>query len=338
MARLVAGLLASAQGKGVVFFGESQAGYRLPQGLDLSVAPITRPQTWSLLQSAIPETLKLIGRVGGRRAWSRVDPVLFAEHPVGKEALAHVRHMAHAFGHAAEPIPPRSLGPGRSGMVLRDAVLLHRATLEGNLDRWLDQQPVRRLPPDEAMAVHPDGSATLETADERMDVGQTVLADDRAMIQFLPPTLWPSLLLRRVASTILTQPTSPLAAAVMHRVDTGMMLHQQAGGILAVGPGAIDPFAAALDLQLGPERAYRQAGQSSYETVVTGDGAPAVGRVQGTGPDIIAGFGATGAFLAPAIARWLTGSASRAESDWFGARLVDRTPTASPVADFGGAG
>ena len=57
LARLVAGLLASVHGKTVVFSGESQSGYRLPRGLDLSVAPITRPETWALLKAVLPESL-----------------------------------------------------------------------------------------------------------------------------------------------------------------------------------------------------------------------------------------------------------------------------------------
>ena len=37
------------------------------------------------------------------------------------------------------------------------------------------------------------------------------------------------------------------------------------------------------------------------------------------------GFGRIGAFLAPAIARWLCGEARPAENAWLGARLVDRS-------------
>ena len=338
-ARLIAGLLASVHGKRVVFSGESQSGYRLPRGLDLSVAPITRPETWALLKAGLPETLKLISRIGGRRAWTRVDPILFSEAAAGREALAHIRHMALAFGHAAERMPAAAIGPGRDGLLLRDAVLLHRPTLETALDAWLDQHGVRRLREDEVLNVRPDGSAELVAGTDRLDIDQTILADDAAIMGHVPAAHWPALLVRRIASTILTEPTRPIAATVMHRLDSGLTLvQQQAGrGVVAMGPGAIDPFAAALAVLLDREHQFRQAGQSSYETLSSVDAAPAVGRVRGTGPDILAGLGSTGAFLAPAIARWLCGKGTSAENDWLGARLVDRQPEPSQVADFGAA-
>ena len=142
-----------------------------------------------------------------------------------------------------------------------------------------------------------------------------------------------------MASTILTEPTQPISAPVMHRLDTGLTLvQQQAGrGIVAMGPGAIDPFAAALGILLDRERQFRQAGQSSYQTLVASDAAPAVGRLRGTGPDILAGLGPSGSFLAPSIARWLCGKGTPAENAWFGARLVDRKTEPSSVAEFGAA-
>lgn len=338
-ARLVAGLLASVHDKSVVFAGESQSAYRLPRGIDLSVAAITRPESWALLKACLPESLKLLSRIGGRRAWSRIDPILFAEGASGKEALAHIRHMALAFGHAAERVPPSAIGPNRDGVLLRDAVLLHRPTLEVGLDLWLDQHSVRRIGVGERLQLRADGSAALMGGHDPIEIGQTVLADDAAIITHLPPDQWPALLARQVTSTIFTEPTRPIAAPVMHQLDTGLLLMQQQGkhGIAALGPGAIDPFATALGQLLGRERDFRQAGQSRYETIVTADAAPAVGRVGGSGPDVLAGFGPSGAFLAPAIARWLCGKADAAEHAWLNARLVDRDVTTAKVAECGAA-
>lgn len=338
LARLVAGLLASAHGKTVVFSGESQSSYRLPRGFDLSVGPLTRPESWALLKACMPESIRLISRIGGRRTWSRQDPVFFAEQAADKEALAHIRHMALAFGHGAEQAHGSDIGAGRDGLILRDAVLLHRPALETALDAWLDQHQVRRQQGDELLTVRADGGAELVGENSHVEIGQAVLADDVAIIAHLPEPLWPRLLARRVATTISTQPTRPIAAPVMYQLDTGLTLLQQSErGIAAIGPGAIDPFAAALSVLLGREREFRQAGQSSYQTIITRDAAPAVGRVTGTGPDVLAGLGPTGAFLAPSIARWLSGVAGEAETAWLGARLVDRTVVPSPVAEYGAA-
>ena len=336
-ARLVAGLLAGTHGKSVLFVGESQSGYRLPRGIDLSAFSLTRPETWSLLKVAVPEVLRLVTRIGGRRAVRRLDPIIFADGRAGKEALAHIRHMAGAFGLAAERVPGALLGEGRQGIHLRDTALLNRPVLEPALDRWLGEKGV--LAGAASVTVRADGSGwAMREPGGRVEIGQVVLADDMAILTHLPQTSWPQVLLRQPATTILTEPTAPIAAPIMHQLDTGLTLTQQAErGIAAMGPGTLNPFASALAVLLGDQRQVRQAGQSSYVRVLPADGAPVAGRMRGTGPDLLAGFGPTGVFFAPAIARWLCGAASGSENAWFGGRLPDRDIAPSSVAEFGAA-
>ena len=332
-ARLVAGLLASAHGKTVVFVGPSQAAYRLPRSLDLSVAPLTRPESWALLQTALPELKALLKKLGAKKTWTRLDPVFFASEPAGCELLAHLRHMALGFGMEAERVPSKALGRDREGIVLPDAMLLQRTLLEPVLDRWLDGLGVRRLET-ARVTLSNDGSAEITGGDETIAAAQTVLADDDAILTHLVPETWPALFTRQAGASLLTEPTAPLHAPVMLDLDTNITLLQQAGrGLIAIGPGPLDPFAASVRLLLGKQRKLAQGGQTNFSRVVTLDGAPAVGRINGTGPDVLAGFGATGAFFAPAIARWLSGAATPAENAWLAARLVDRA-LPSTVADW----
>ena len=335
LARLLAGLLAGAHGHSVVHVGESQSSYRLPRGMDLSVAPVTRPETWRLLGEGTAETLKLLGRIAGRGAWSHVDPIFFADGPQGHEALAHMRQMALAFGLAAEKVAPALLGPERQGTLFRDAVRLNRPVIEPALERWMEQQGVRRLPAD-TIAIGTDGEAQLSLeAGEAIAARQAVLADDAAIMAWLPLRQWPLLLRRQVMSTILTTPTQPIAAPIMVEIDAGVTLVQQAeGGIAAWGPGDLSQFSGHLHALLGAGRQVEQAGQSAYQILASRDGAPAVGRVAGSGADIVAGFGLLGSFMAPALARWLAGAARPMEAAWFGARLVDRAPGDTMAADY----
>ena len=337
LAQLVAGLLAARHGKSVVLIGETASRHRLPQGVDLSIAPLTRPDTWSLLRSVMPETLKLVSRIGGRGAWSRVDPILLAEGAQGKQALAHVRHMAMAFGWPVETLLPNIVGSDREGFVSRHAALLHRPTLDAGLERWLRKHKVRRFPAHQTLVIAPDGSAQLTDGDARIAIGQTILADDAALISHLTARQWPSLLQRQDSSAVLTLPTSAMAGRLLLQLDHGLMLSQQdSGGILAIGPGNVDQLSAGLMALLGQDRAARHAGQVSWPSINTADGAPAVGRLNGPGPDVLAGFGPTGLFLAPAIARWLSGVSTESESQWFAARLINRSLRNSPVAEWGG--
>ena len=332
-ARLVAGLLASAHGRSVVLVGASQAAYRLPRTLDLSVAPITRPDSFALLHSALPDLQGLLKKLGARKAWIRLDPVFFASGQGGREILAHMRHMALGFGHTVERLPAVALGRDRDGLVWRDAVLLQRSLLEPLLDGWLDDLGVRRLQA-ARLDLADNGSAQLGTGSEEIAVAQTVLADDEAILAHLPAPAWPALFTRQAGASLLTEPTAPLQAPVLLDLDVGITLLQQVGrGLIAIGPGPLDPFAAAVRGLLGPDRKVQQVGQTAFTRIVTSDNAPAVGRVDGTGPDVLAGFGSLAAFLAPAIARWLTGGATPAENAWMAARLVNRALPA-PVAEW----
>ena len=334
LARLLAGLLAGTHGRSVAFIGESHSGYRLPRDMDLSIAPMTRPQSWALVTALLPETLKLISRIAGRSAWSRVDPILFAEEPQALEALSHMRQMASGFGLAAEKVSASMVGAGRSGVMLRDAVRFNRPILEPALDRWLGQQGVLCGISDE-VSIAADGVSIFKLGYDTILAGQAILADSAAILAHLPKAQWPALLHRQAMATILTTPTQHIAAPVMLQVDTGTTLLQQAeGGIAAIGRGELTHFSAGLHSLLGYGRQVQQAGQTIHVALETHDGAPVFGRVGGVGADVVAGLGPTGGFYAPALARWVAGCARPDEERWFDARLVNRGPRGDAVAEY----
>lgn len=334
LSQLLAGLLAGSHGRKVILVGESQAGYRLVRGIDLSIAPMTRPESWSLLTQVTPDTARLVSRISGRGALSRVDPVFFAEKHPGSEALSHMRHMAAGFGLAAEPVAPSVLGPGRHGVILRDAFMLNRPALELGMDTWLDRSGVRRVAA-QKVDVATDGQVEILSSGVLYKARQSVLCDDEAILAWLPLRQWPQLFWRSVSTTILTAPTQPLPAPIMLDFDSGTYLIQQAeGAVIAYGQGDMAELSAHLQALLGRNRQVDQAGQTSFQSLATRDGAPAFGRVAGVGADVVAGLGCFGAFLAPALARWLSGNASAEETAWFGARLVNRTQKGPAVDDL----
>lgn len=337
LARLLTGQLATAHGKSVILVGQSQSAYRLPRALDLSVAAITRPESWALLTAGTPETLKLLSRIGGRGTWFRVDPILFARGAAEKEALAHIRHMAAAYGVSVERVPRPDLPSGDEGIVLRDAVQLHRPALESALDAWLDKNGVTRVAAPTLVAPNDHGGAEIHHENRQYSASQLILADDEALLEHVSPADWPSLLQIREAATILAEPTPALPAAVMQLIDNGTILAQSAArGVVGLGTGELEDFASEFKALIGADRPFVQAGQARYRRVLTKDGAPAVGRLGQTGSTVLAGLGLGGAFLAPTLGRWLCGAASDAENAWLNARVVSRD-TSSAVTDFGAA-
>ena len=334
-AQLLAGMLAAERGKSCLLVGESHPDYRLARSLDLSTAPITRPQTWMVLKKVGAEAVRIVTRIGQRRSWRHVEPLYLAARPDGVAALGHFRHMAMSMDVIAEPAPKKAVAD-RTGIVLRDAVMLDPARLQAPLDNWLHRHRVQRLPPDTPLVLHDNGSATINAAGTSIKAHQAILADDDAILDHLPQAHFPPLLQSRQHSSIAGDLQHPLPAPIMHDLDTGLTLFQQrAGAITAFGPGSVEQLADNLRALLGGS-SFRQTGQSTYQRIVTGDGAPAVGRIAGHGAHIIAGFGPTGAFFTPALARWLAVVGTPAENDWLHDRLVTRDFSTLHVADIGG--
>ena len=336
LARLVAGLLASAHGKRVVWVGDSHAAFRLPRGIDLSVGPMTRPETWALLAQAVPETVKLLARAGGKASTMRLDPIFFADTPMGQQALAFVRSSAEGFNADIERLPSGHLGKGRDGIVLRDALYLQRDRLEPVLDRWLDSIGVTRLPLAQMqLTIAANGSASIELDGKITEATCAILADDEAILAHLPASAISSLFERQPMTTILTEPTFPLAARVMLQIDADLSFVQGGhGGVIAIGAGGHDACVSHIGVLLGANRQLRQAGGNNHESLRSHDGAAVVGSIEGTGPELLAGLGATGAFLAPALARWFVGAATPDELAYFAARIPGRPMAHSTVADY----
>jgi hypothetical protein len=280
------------------------------------------------------ETHKLVARMGGRSAVSRIDAIFFAKAAAEIELVGHIRHMAQAFKYAAERVPGAGLRNERQGVVFRDALLMRRASLEPVLDKWLRSLDVVRLDTETPLIIKPDGSAIVVQGDEGYEIGQTVLADDAAIAAHVSEEIWPQLLQTYQASSVLTEATAPLPAALMYQLDSGIVLSQHArSGLVTLGPGSIEQVSGKLGQFLEGQRTPH-AGQSNYQRLRTLDHAPAVGRIGGVGSDIVAGFGLSGSFWAPAIARWLAGVGSAEENAWFAARLINRDPASSSVSEW----
>ncbi len=334
LARLLAGLLAGAHGRRVLLVGEGRSAYRLARAIDLSITPMTRPQSWALVQDGLPEVLKLLAHIAGRTVWSHVDPVFFADDAPAAEALSHMRHMALDFGIAAEQTPPSLLGAGRAGVTFRDAITLNTRLMEPALQSWLVQSGVRSLMPNR-LDIADDGSAILHADGQEFYARQTILADDDAILTHLPQSAWPYLLSRQPAAAILTRLAHPLTAPIMVDVHSGLtMAKQPEGGIIAMGLGDIARVSEQVQHLADQKTQIEHSGQIAFTALMTMDGAPALGRIGGIGPDVIVGMGLAGAFMAPALARWLCGEASASEADWFGARLVSRAAEHSVVAEY----
>ena len=337
LASLVAGLLASRHKQRVIVVGEAEARYRLPRALDLSIGPITRPETWALLSANKADSAKLIGKIGGRNVLRHVDPIFFADGTTAREALGHFSHMARAYGNILEAVAPARAGTDRLSLRIDDCLTINRPSLEPALEAWLGEIGVRRVVPQTVM-FGSSGAAEVTFETETIAATKAILIDDTAIMAHLPGWQWPAQLLRRPSATILTASSRHLASPIMVQLDSGTTLVQhEEGGMAAMGPGTLAAFSARLGSLLAGAGQLQQVGQVGFESLATGDGAPLLGPCGTDGPTILTGLGPTGAFLAPVLARWLANEATSDEAAWCEARRPDQRGLARSVADFTGA-
>jgi hypothetical protein len=280
--------------------------------------PATRPETWALLTAGVRETLRLLARLGARPAVRRIDAVFIGETAPTIDVLSHVRHLAWGFGIEAERCVPPG---GGSGLRLRDAVLLDRIGLEGQVEAWLEATGVDRLEPRATEAsLHRDGSLRLLAGGRTLEAARAVLADDAAISDRCDPTALASAAVSRPATAVLTTTARRLAAPCEAHIDRGVVLwRDRQGGVLGLGGGRAEQALPQIGACLG-ERPLRRIGQHGFATLATVDGAPLVGRIGGHGPTVVAGFGLAGVFMAPALARFFAGTADDREARYFAAR------------------
>jgi len=339
MAGLIAGLLGSEHGKRVCLVGDPWSPFHLARRYDLSVAPATRPETWALLAASSFETLKLLATLG-KGLSERVDPLLVADIPASAGALAHMRHMAGAYRYAVERVADRSIAEAGAACRVRDAVMLVGGKIEPAIGAWLDRLDVRRLPAETTgVTLRRDGSIRLVIGAAVVDAAQAVLADDAAILRHLDPDERDRVLRLRKATAIFTEPAKALPASLISYLDRDVVLLQRGkGGILAIAGGAAADAGGRIGACLGPLAPLKRVGQSSFKTLATSDGAPLIGFAKGLRTMVLAGLGATGAFLAPALARHLACVATDSEKAYFAAREPSRGNARQLIADYSATG
>src|SRR5690606_21142566 len=167
----LSGLLAAGQTREVALVRDPDAAIHLPDRLDLSFAPHTRPDTLALLVRLVPEALRVLGRFP-TPVLERGDLLLGADGHGAREALAHGTHVAAGFGFPLEPVAGVNRAP------VRDVRRLRRTAFLAAGDNWLAARGVKQVPPRDLTGIGREGSAML--AGEPYPLA--ILADDAAAL------------------------------------------------------------------------------------------------------------------------------------------------------------
>lgn len=334
LAGLVAGQLQREHGKRVCLVAEPWSSFGLERRFDCSIEPVTRPETLLLLKRLVPETLKLIGSIG-RSLTDKVDPLFVAETQGTAAVLGHFLHLAQLLELPVERVADRSISEGTLLRVRGQHLIAHHRFAPA-LEAWLDAAGVRRLDPDDTtITIRKDGTARIAAAGSETEVAQVLLADDAAVLAHLPPEAWDRAVVRTFSTALLMQPAKPAAVPFSLWLDRRMALRQEPKGSLAATlTGERDTAEARVATATSRSLPLRRAGEARYETLATSDGAPLLAPARGIKVTHLVGFGVTGAFFAPALARHLAGVASADEAAWFTARGATRGNQRLNAAEF----
>lgn len=323
---LLAGLLASDHSRAVVLVGPAPQPFALRPLPSLSVAPLTRPQSWALLHDATREAVRRLSRIAPRMG-ERVDLALLAGSPTSRIALGHIRRMAEGFGHPAEPIDRAE----QSGIGLRDTWLFDTALFMAAAPRWLASANVTVTHTPEALTVNRDGSATL--ADTL--ITRVILADDWAILSHLSADEISAFARVERWVGIETPPHRPLPFRAGFDLDSGAVFAQSAQGTISgAAPDDDGKGIARIAACLAQDPAPRLAARTRFERLVSHDGAPVIGPTRRGQMFVIAGLGPLDLVLAPTLAAIVCGTASPSGAEWSTAHGAALRQPRRPVAEF----
>lgn len=334
LSAVLAGVLSKMHGASVCWAGQFRHPLRPQNGFDISVGPSTRPETWQLLRTTVPQTTKILRQIGDGKLLERVDTLLVSQAGAGAEALAHIRNIAPAYRVQAERVAiSENFGDGYR---FRDVTRVFRRPLLAALPGWLEANDVTIIA-DQSMKfiAQRDGLTRIEVGEQKITAKSAWLCGGEALMRHGREEDINALFAAVPKTSLLMEPTRAMPSAVMQAIDTGLTVYQRDSGALdCIGCGDINTVGTATAALIAQDAPLRLAGQSQFISLESRDGGPIVGSARAGGISYLGGLGSTGMFQIPAIARVLTQTASPFEVDYFAKRSPSSALPRPNVAEF----
>lgn len=331
---ILAGLLAQEHGAKVCRIGSFIHPILPQRGFDISAGPLTRPETWQLLKSSVPETVKVLNTIGSGRVYERVDFGMVALGKAGVQALGYIQNAAQGYGTQVERLPDSQ--SYRTAYAFRHTVRTLRRPLIAALPAWLEARGVTLVDPKEArIRKAQNGPISIQWGGQEAEIGKLVLAGDAAMATHGHQGDVQAMFHKLPMSALLMEPTTKLVTPVMQAIDAGLTLYQRSNGALdCAGHGDAAEVGEAAAAYFDEGENLRLAGSAVFESMVSKDGGAVLGVKSRKNVIYLGGLGLTGLFQVPAIARFLAGKSNRTESDYFDACAPGKSDASSRMNEF----
>ncbi len=327
-AALLACILAKTHAKSVILIAQFPHTLRIQRGFDISISPITRPQTWQVLKDNISSTIEFLNKTSAKniniKTIEKIDPIFVATELRGQEALSHIRNMATGFGFSAEPqaISERFL----SSYKFRDAARLLRRPFFASLNQRLKNCGVKLINPAEIKIKNKKDTIDIISKETNFSAKQMILVDDEALQNHLSEADISNIFIKTSMLGFLTEPIKKMQSPNIFNLDNGLIIHQRDNGALdCLAPTNKQTLQNQICLMLNDKQKTRLAGKTNFIKLSNPDGAAIFGKIARSRYISISNFGITGLFQTPAIARMLCKTANKFEQQYFSALAPNST-------------
>ncbi len=335
-AGMIAGLLAKEHKKRVCLIASRSRQHQLAREFNLSFDCATRDQTWELLAALDTESTKRLVSVGGRRSLLRVNPLIICHTRASANALGHMYHVARGYGYEMERVDAARISGAKAVFCLRGArVIRHRIFWPAML-KWLENCGVQIIDPsDIRFSFQQNGSARIQSGQDKMEAGRVVLADEEAIFQHAGHQDAERFFITCRASSLLSEPMAIKGDQfILSPEHKFAAMGRKKGRMAFLGMVAPQNMAALIGANVALDKITSRAGQSTFFSVATRDGAPIAGRLGRSSFWVLGGFGHGGSYFAPALARFLVNRCSPIEMSYFDSRSADSGRKSPDIAEF----
>ena len=295
--------------------------------LALAPCPTSRPD---LLERAMAGTtdLRALLTGPGDPLLRRANITFVASTGPGRAAAGHARHLMASFGIVTALLPQTS---GHTGFTAEGIWMLRTRPLFASLAARLEAAGVVAAGRAANLRLGEDG-VRFAYQDQIAEAKMLIVTDAETVGSLTP---LPEGVATATRTAVLTDPVPALAGRVTLDIESGgRLIGRSDGRIEALVPaGNSAKIVDWLGSFLPEGIEARIIARSKRKLLLSRDGAPLIATLPQRAARLAIGFGASGAFLAPALARFLTDQARPEEATWFGAHDADAGRT--DVADIG---
>lgn len=326
-AALLALALARCSDARICLIGQTPVPTQVNGDLALSPCPTSRPETLQRALAGVADLRALLAG-HGEPLFRRANVTFAALTDKGQAAAGHARHLLSSFGIVTALLPETS---SHAGFTAEGIWILQTGALFAGLAARL-----------EAAGVVVAGRITnLQVGQESVTFGHGAA---RAAAKVLIVTdgevddalgVLPDSVATGMRTAVLTDPVPASAGRIVLDVETGgYMTGRSDGRVEALTPGGdTAEIAEWLGTFLPQDTQTRIIATSRRKVLLSRDGAALIAPLPQQAATLAIGFGASGAFLAPALARFLTNTATADEAAWL--RAHDAETGRTEVADIG---